>query len=84
MGYYVTLESSTALGFDCEQDEPNEPLRLAWYDSKTGAEEHFLSAAAPFIESGGYMEWRGEDGSCWRHDFIDGEMVSRFGRIVYE
>jgi hypothetical protein len=75
------------LGFSTEQvevDEKGPGLRLLSYDSKTGAEDHFLAAAAPFVTPGSFIEWEGEDGARWRDEF-DGTTVNNLtGRTIYE
>jgi hypothetical protein len=73
-----------ALGFECEQDEPTDPLRILSYDDKTGQEELFLSAAAPFMEPGSTMEWQGEEGERWLHKFDGTSMTTFNGTVVYE
>lgn len=41
-----------------------------WYNSKTGQEDLFLDKIAEVVESGSYIDWRGEDGEIWRNEFI--------------
>ena len=70
------------LGFDWEMEDGE--FRLTAYDSKTGAEDHFLEAVAPYVRPGSSLEWSGEDGEKWIEKY-DGKTVSRFqGRIVYD
>ena len=72
------------LGFDWEFDPDTDDFRLTNYDSKTGAEDHFLDAIAPFVRPGSTLEWRGEEGEMWIEKY-DGKTVSRFdGRVVYD
>ncbi|ALY10603.1 hypothetical protein FDH86_gp068 [Arthrobacter phage Tank] len=61
-----------------------EGFRLGWYDSKTGGEEHFLRALAPFVDEGSYVEWEGEDRAKWRNVFRGGEMLTQTGTVTYE
>lgn len=70
------------LGFEVVDDE-NGDLLIRCYDSKTGQEEIFFAAAAPFIEDGEY-EWTGEDGAFWKWDFEGGKMSLYEGRRSYE
>jgi hypothetical protein len=70
-----------ALGFEVRDDE-NGDLLISCYDNKTGQEEVFFAAAAPFIESGDY-EWTGEDGDFWAWEFEDGKMFVRYGKRTY-
>ena len=53
-------------------------LVITCYDNKSGQEEVFFAAAAPFIENGSY-EWTGEDGAFWQWEFVDGKMYQRDG-----
>lgn len=71
------------LGFDCEVS-PDGSLSLNYYDNKTGQEDLFLEAAAPFAMEGSYIEWRGEDGEQWLDTVVDGKLVRKTGRVVYE
>jgi hypothetical protein len=69
------------LGFEVRDDE-NGDLLISCYDNKTGQEEVFFAAAAPFIEDGDY-EWTGEDGDFWKWEFCFGKMYSRGGGRMY-
>jgi hypothetical protein len=69
------------LGFEVESDE-NGDLLIRCYDNKTGQEEVFFAAAAPFIEEGEY-EWQGEDGEFWKWSFHDGKMWLHTGSRSY-
>jgi hypothetical protein len=69
------------LGFEVKDDE-NGDLLISCYDNKSGQEEVFFAAAAPFIESGDY-EWTGEDGDFWAWEFEGGKMFVRYGRRTY-
>lgn len=69
------------LGFEVNDDE-NGDLLISCYDSKTGQEDVFFAAAAPFIEDDEY-EWTGEDGAFWLWKFEDGKMYVRNGYRGY-
>jgi hypothetical protein len=69
------------LGFEVDSDE-NGDLLIRCYDNKTGQEEVFFAAAAPFIEEGEY-EWEGEDGEFWKWSFHDGKMFLLTGERSY-
>lgn len=69
------------LGFEVIDDESGD-LLIRCYDSKSGQEEVFFAAAAPFIEDGEY-EWTGEDGTFWMWKFEDGKMFVRQGNRSY-
>jgi hypothetical protein len=65
-----------ALGFETMDSDGD--LVITCYDNKSGQEEVFFAAAAPFIENGSY-EWTGEDSAFWEWEFIDGKMYQRDG-----
>ena len=69
------------LGFEVSDDE-NGDLLISCYDNKTGQEEVFFAAAAPFIEDGDY-EWTGEDSDFWAWEFESGKMFVRYGKRTY-
>ena len=62
------------LGFDTHYGEAGE-LVLGHYDSKTGQEDLFLDAIAPFVQEGSYAIWKGEDNSFYKWEFNDGKML---------
>ena len=62
-----------AVGFEVEQDEDGDIIRLQ-YDSKTGQEDLFFAVMAPFIEDGSTIEWKGEDDALWLWKFEGGKM----------
>jgi hypothetical protein len=68
------------LGF--ETMDANGDLVITCYDNKSGQEEVFFAAAAPFIENGEY-EWTGEDGAFWEWTFVEGKMYQRDGIREY-
>ena len=47
---------------------------LDYSESKIGDEEIMFRRIAPFVESGSYLEYEGEDGERWRWTFNNGEM----------
>ena len=69
------------LGFEVSDNEDGD-LLISCYDNKSGQEDVFFAAAAPFIEDDEY-EWTGEDGIFWLWKFEDGRMFVRHGRREY-
>lgn len=69
------------LGFEVNDNEDGD-LLISCYDNKTGQEDVFFAAAAPFIEDDEY-EWTGEDGTFWLWKFEDGRMFIRYGKREY-
>lgn len=76
------------LGFDWEiapeLHVEGDEFGLRGYDQKTGAEDDFLEAVAPFVRPGSYLEWRGEEGEMWRQEFDGEKLVTKEGRVVYD
>jgi len=70
------------LGFETIIDDRNGDLVITCYENKTGQEEVFFAAAAPFIEDDEY-EWTGEDNDFWMWKFEDGRMFVRYGKREY-
>ena len=69
------------LGFEVSDNEDGD-LLISCYDNKSGQEDVFFAAAAPFIEDDEY-EWTGEDGTFWLWKFEDGRMFIRYGKREY-
>lgn len=76
------LEVLKQAGFDVCENERG----IDWigYDGYSGCEEEFLSALAPVVEAGSYVEWEGEcHEDLYRFDFDGLKMSARSGRIVW-
>lgn len=70
-----TLEDVLDLvGFTVDLDDNGDIIGLS-YGNKTGAEDIFMLALAPYVEDGGYILWQGEDGDRWMWKFQDGTML---------
>jgi hypothetical protein len=75
-------EVFTALGFGAYTDEDG--LHVAGYDDKTGDQEHFLAAVAPFCSRLSSLDFRGECGEMWRYSINDeGGLVVWESKITY-
>ena len=61
--------------------ESNVHITLA-YDNKTGQEELFVQALAPFAVHGS-IEWRGEDGAMWKEVLSGGTYKVLQGKIIF-
>lgn len=76
--YDQTVQSATEvldeLGFEYDTDEEGNIL-IQNYDSKRGAEEHFMRHIASFIDEDQYMVWSGEDGEAWVWKFGNDTMI---------
>jgi hypothetical protein len=70
------------VGFDPYFDADGN-LESLLYDSKTGCEEIFLTALAPFMRGGSYINWRGEEGELYRYEFQEGQMRQLTGNVTY-
>lgn len=81
--YHETCKSARevldAVGFDVIS--LTDGLEIVGYDNKTGCEQEFMWAIAPFVRSlddnPPVIRWRGEDASCWQMEFVDGKMFMR-------
>ena len=72
------------VGFDVHEKEQDGDV-LLWdlsYDNKTGQEELFTEALAPFVVSG-EIYWDGEDGTKWREVFANGSYKVQGASVVY-
>ena len=59
-------------------------IYLGYYDHKSGQEDVFLRTLAPFVTTGGYIEWRGFGGAVYRWDFDGEKMIERTTTIVWK
>lgn len=71
------------VGFSIDKDDDGNIVGLH-YDSKTGCQETFLSALAPYVRGGSYINWQGEEGELWRNEFSGGRMTERSGVVHWE
>lgn len=76
------LDIVKKLGFEV-YELPDGGFEVYAYDSKVGAEEHFMRAIAPFVAEGSEMTWTGEDGEMWRWLFNNGEMIEQSAVITW-
>jgi hypothetical protein len=72
------------LGFENIKYDENGNLIDIWYDNKTGAEDVFLQAIAPYVKAGSYLNWQGEDGTNYQYFFNGKEIVEKAGVITWE
>jgi hypothetical protein len=69
------------LGFEVEQTA--EGMRLTGYDNKTGQEDLFLNAVAPYVAADSFLAWRGEDGTLYRFEFDGTKMIEMEARTSW-
>ena len=76
----------TQLGFEFGTGDDGS-IEFFAYDNKTGAEEHFIAALAPYLTSSDnnppQFVWRGEDGALWRQVVLDGRAVEQQGKVTF-
>lgn len=70
------------LGFFTDTDEKGN-LHVIGYDEKTGQEDLFFKAIAPYVLQKSYLDWMGEDGSTYRWTFKGGQFKSVNGEVVF-
>lgn len=49
-----------------------------------GDEDYLYHAIAPFVNDGGLIECRGEDGAQWRYLFAEGKMTEQTGSTIWD
>ena len=69
---YELMES---IRFPVEFNGNGDICDIDFYGEKLGDDEIFLSALAPYVEDGSYIEFEGEDGYSWRWCFKNGKLV---------
>lgn len=74
-------EVFTELGFENTDYNDKGDLVLGHYNNKTGQEDIFLYAIAPFVQENSYVIWKGEDDTYWKHEFRDGKMLTYNGEV---
>lgn len=57
---------------------------LNFSGEKLGDDEFLLSAIAPFVKDGSYIQMAGEDNEIWRWKFANGEMKAIYPKIIWE
>jgi hypothetical protein len=70
------------VGFDLDEEEDG-TITGMHYDSKTGCQDIFLEALAPYVKAGSYIEWQGEEGEQYRFDFNGTSMTQRSGVVTW-
>ena len=70
------------VGFEVYEDKGG--IDFIAYDNNTGCEEEFLTALAPVVEEGSYIEWQGEEyGDLYRYEFDGTTMRILQGEVVW-
>lgn len=68
------VEILEEVGFTVTKDEQGSIVFLS-YDKKRGCEQEFMSALAPVVEDGSFIEWQGEETyDFYRYLFKNGKM----------
>jgi hypothetical protein len=75
------IEILSMVGFSVMENERG--IQSFRYSDKTGCEETFLCALAPFIESESHIYWSGEDGDKWKNSFTNGKMFYHKAKTIY-
>lgn len=55
-------------------DDNDDICNVEFTGQKYGSEEVFFNALAPYVESGSYIAFEGEDGDTWEWQFEDGKV----------
>jgi len=84
------LEAKTLLDaldtwrWEAETDNDGNIVGIQFTGEKIGDDMMLFKAIAPFVESGGCIEMRGEDGYMWRWLFDGGGFREQGAKIVWE
>lgn len=70
------------LGFEVHEDGSG--VRILSYSDKTGQEDLFLNAIAPYSDPASYIVWRGEDGEMERWEIRNGRLFKLTATIFWE
>lgn len=57
---------------------------ISFFGEKSGQDEVFFRAIAPFVKSDSYICMHGEDGAHWRWYFDGFRCLEQNGKVVYE
>ncbi len=74
-------DQDVALGIKAKKGDV---LDIQFIGEKLGSDEVLFAAIAPFVTSGSYVEFSGEDGSQWRYVFNNGKMRESYGTVVWD
>ena len=74
-----------AWGLDFQINKENNSFdKVSWnWESDYGSEQA-LKALAPFVTEDSVIEWKGEDGECWRQKFKQANLQTIRPKIVWE
>lgn len=71
-------EALREIRYDPEYDDNGNICNVKFTGQKRGCEKVFFTALAPYIESGSYISFRGEDGDAWKWSFNNGEVIQTY------
>ena len=77
-------EILSAWRFQAEFDETGNITELWFTGENAGDQEVILTAIAPWVGDGSYLQIAGEDGSQWRYQFSDGQMETKQASINFD
>lgn len=72
------------VGFEVNESDDDGSIELTYYNSKMGAEEHFIKAVAPYVTEDSVMVWTGEEGEKWRWTFPEGTVKHQEAIITWD
>lgn len=70
--------------FPSYDGENVEVLHIIGYSNRDSFVETILKTLAPFSVDGSEIEWAGEDHTHWKYIVAHGDIVIKYGRIVYD
>lgn len=61
----------------CFDEEYEDVVGIEFNGEKLGNDDDIFTVIAPFVESGSYIKFAGEDGDRWQFKFKDGKMKTK-------
>jgi len=76
-------EAMKAWRWEIYEDEEGNVIDIDFYGEKLGDDEILLSAIAPFVKDGSFIEMMGEDDGHWRWCFENKKVVEKDAQITW-
>lgn len=67
-------EALEEIRYEPEYDDNGDICNVEFTGQKYGSENVFFNALAPYVESGSYIAFEGEDGDTWEWSFNNGKV----------
>ena len=77
-------EALSEARFDIKTNNSGDVIEIYFNGEKLGDEEIILNSIAPYVESGSYITFEGEEGERWKWKFVDGILEEIGGHWVFD